>query len=43
MRRGKLIVNLPGSVRGATESLASIADLLPHAIELLRGRTAHPE
>jgi molybdopterin adenylyltransferase len=42
-RKGKLIVNLPGSPRGACESLESILDLLPHAIELLRGRMAHPE
>ena len=43
VRKGKLIVNLPGSVRGATESLESILDLLPHAIELLKGNTAHSE
>ncbi|MBL8206247.1 MAG: MogA/MoaB family molybdenum cofactor biosynthesis protein [Blastocatellia bacterium] len=34
--RGKcLIVNLPGSVRGARENLAAITRLLPHAISLL--------
>jgi len=43
VRKGKLIVNLPGSVRGARESLESILDLLPHAIDLVQGRTAHPE
>jgi len=32
-----LIVNLPGSPRGAVESLDVVADLLPHAIEVLRG------
>lgn len=32
-----LIVNLPGSQRGATESLQAIIDILPHAIETLRG------
>ncbi|MGO9268870.1 MAG: molybdenum cofactor biosynthesis protein B [Terriglobia bacterium] len=41
VRKGKLIVNLPGSVRGARESLASILDLLPHAIDIAQGRTEH--
>jgi gephyrin len=35
--RGRtLIVNLPGSPKGALENLATIAAVLPHAIELLR-------
>jgi molybdopterin adenylyltransferase len=41
VRKGKLIVNLPGSVRGARESLASILDLLPHAVDIAQGRTRH--
>ena len=35
IRRRTLIVNLPGSVRGARENLAAIARTLPHAIDLL--------
>ena len=35
VRRRTLIINLPGSVRGARENLASIVRLLPHAIALL--------
>lgn len=36
-----LIINLPGNPAGAVDSLASIAHLIPHAIELLRGHTQH--
>ena len=40
--RGRaLIVNLPGSVTGATESLAAIVPVLGHAVKLLAGDTAH--
>lgn len=37
VRKSALIVNLPGSPRGAVESLDAVAELLPHAIEVLRG------
>jgi molybdopterin adenylyltransferase len=37
-----LIVNLPGSERGATESLAAILPLLPHALEVVAGGKTHP-
>ena len=40
--RGKaLILNLPGSPAGAVESLEAVAGLVPHAIELLSGKTEH--
>lgn len=38
-----LIVNLPGSPKGAVQSLDAILDLIPHVIELLRGNNAHSE
>ena len=37
VRKNVLMVNLPGSPRGAVESFEAIADLLPHAVEILRG------
>lgn len=40
--RGRaLILNLPGSPAGAVESLEAVAGLIPHAIELLSGKTDH--
>jgi len=40
--RGKaVILNLPGSPKGAVESLEAVAELLPHAIDLLSGKTEH--
>jgi molybdenum cofactor synthesis domain-containing protein len=42
LRGATLIVNLPGSKRGATESLASILKLLKHGIEVAGGSQTHP-
>jgi molybdenum cofactor synthesis domain-containing protein len=41
--RGKtLILNLPGSPSGAVESLEAVLHLVPHALNLLDGKTEHP-
>lgn len=37
IRGQSIIINLPGSPRGATDSLDAIADLLPHTIAVLHG------
>jgi len=40
--RGRaLILNLPGSPSAAVESLEAVAMVIPHAIELLSGKTEH--
>jgi len=38
---GSLVVNLPGSPKGATENLEAIVDLLPHILQLLEGDNRH--
>jgi molybdopterin adenylyltransferase len=40
-RKRTLIVNLPGSPRGAVHSLDAIQHLAPHVIDLLEGKTEH--
>lgn len=42
LRGSTLIVNLPGSKRGAEESLATILPLLKHGIEVAAGGQSHP-
>ena len=36
-----LIVNLPGSESGARENLQAVLHLIPHALQLLEGKTEH--
>jgi molybdopterin adenylyltransferase len=40
-RGNVLIVNLPGSPKGAVESLDAIVNLVPHMVDLLQGKTEH--
>ena len=40
-RGAALVLNLPGSVNGATENLGAVLHLIPHALELLAGNTKH--
>jgi molybdopterin adenylyltransferase len=42
LKGNTIIVNLPGSKRGAEESLVSILKLLKHAVEIAAGGQAHP-
>ncbi|MFT5422486.1 MAG: molybdopterin adenylyltransferase [Phycisphaerales bacterium] len=40
--RGRtLILTLPGSPKGAVETLTALLDVLPHAIQTLRGEDSH--
>jgi molybdenum cofactor synthesis domain-containing protein len=42
-RGSTLIVNLPGSPRGAKSSLEAVISLIPHALAVLQGKTEHQE
>lgn len=39
IRKGSIIINLPGSPRGAKDSLGAILDILPHAHDMLKGHS----
>jgi molybdenum cofactor synthesis domain-containing protein len=40
-RGATLILSLPGSPKGATQSLQAVLNILPHAVDILHGKTAH--
>ncbi len=42
LRGATLIVNLPGSLRGAEQSLISILDLIQHGLQVADGGQDHP-
>ena len=43
VRGRSLILNLPGSPAGAVDSLQSVVEILPHALQLLAGNTEHED
>lgn len=38
-----LIINVPGSLKGATENLKALLPTSPHAVRMLRNESEHPE
>ena len=43
VRGATLIVNLPGSPAGVSDALQALDPIVNHAIDVVRGDTAHPE
>lgn len=41
IRGSSLIINFPGSAKGVKECFEAIRDVLPHALQILRGNTEH--
>jgi molybdopterin biosynthesis enzyme MoaB len=42
LRGATLIINLPGSLRGAEQSLSAILALVRHGLEIVAGGQVHP-
>jgi molybdopterin adenylyltransferase len=43
IRGTSLVLNLPGSPKAAVESLQAVIAMLPHALDLLQGKTSHSD
>ncbi|MBV8811705.1 MAG: MogA/MoaB family molybdenum cofactor biosynthesis protein [Acidobacteriaceae bacterium] len=43
VRKESLIINLPGSPKGALQGLQVIKELVPHLVDLLHGKTGHTD
>jgi molybdopterin adenylyltransferase len=41
VRGHALILNVPGSPKGAVECLEAVIDIVPHALQILSGNTSH--
>jgi len=41
IRKSTLIINLPGSERGAIESLEAVLEALPHGLDVIMGKPGH--
>tara|TARA_Y100001960_G_scaffold333874_1_gene441827 strand:- start:702 stop:1190 length:489 start_codon:yes stop_codon:yes gene_type:complete len=41
VRNGCLIINFPGSPTGVTQTIKIVADVIPHALEMIRGWRTH--
>lgn len=42
IRGESLVLNVPGSPKGAIESLSAVISMLPHMLDLIAGKTEHP-
>jgi len=43
IRKNTLIINLPGSEKAVKQSMEVLLPILPHALEVLKGKTEHKE
>lgn len=41
LRNKALLINLPGNPEGAVDSVVALAEVLPHAVDIIRGEAVH--